>query len=64
MPLSLTKSTYITFLKLLRRPAPAGSSCVGVDLNRNWNVIGYGIGASADPCSEIYKVLGIVILNM
>jgi hypothetical protein len=29
---------------------------MGVDLNRNWNVTGYGIGASSDPCSEVYKV--------
>lgn len=38
-----------------RRPAPLFSSCVGVDLNRNWNVTGYGVGASTNPCSETYK---------
>ena len=39
-----------------RRPAPAGSSCIGVDLNRNWNVTGFGVGASTNPCSEVYRV--------
>jgi hypothetical protein len=29
---------------------------MGVDLNRNWKVTGYGIGASSSPCSETYKV--------
>jgi hypothetical protein len=29
---------------------------MGVDLNRNWNVTGYGIGASSSPCSETFKV--------
>ena len=31
-----------------------GSSCLGVDLNRNFPE-GYGIGASKDPCSEVYQ---------
>ena len=26
-----------------------------LDLNRNYDVIGYGIGASENPCSESYK---------
>ena len=39
----------------LKRLFLAGSSCVGVDLNRNWNVTGFGIGASTDPCSEVYQ---------
>jgi len=30
------------------------SSCIGVDLNRNFPE-GYGIGASTDPCSEVYQ---------
>lgn len=38
-----------------RQPAPAGSSCAGVDLNRNWNVTGYGVGASTNPCSDVYR---------
>jgi hypothetical protein len=29
---------------------------MGVDLNRNWKVTGYGIGASSSPCSDTYKV--------
>lgn len=33
----------------------AGSKCYGVDLNRNFNVVGFGIGASSDPCQEIYQ---------
>ena len=31
-----------------------GSECIGVDLNRNFPE-GYGIGASSDPCSNVYK---------
>jgi len=31
-----------------------GSKCVGVDLNRNFPE-GYGIGASKNPCSEVYQ---------
>lgn len=39
-----------------RSPPPAGSSCVGTDLNRNWDVIGFGAGAtSSNPCKETYK---------
>ena len=37
-----------------RRPAPEGSTCEGVDLNRNFE-IGYGLGADTNPCSEVYK---------
>lgn len=28
--------------------------CPGVDLNRNWST-GYGVGASTNPCSEVYQ---------
>jgi len=39
-----------------RSPPPQGSSCYGVDLNRNWDVIGFGEGVtSSNPCSETYK---------
>ena len=32
------------------------SSCYGVDLNRNWDVVGYGVGSvSSSACSEVYK---------
>jgi len=31
-----------------------GSTCVGVDLNRNFPE-GYGVGASNQPCSEVFK---------
>lgn len=31
-----------------------GSSCVGVDPNRNWNASFGGQGASDDPCSDVY----------
>ena len=31
-----------------------GSSCIGVDLNRNFPE-GYGIGASKNPCSEVFQ---------
>uniref|UniRef100_A0AAQ6A3J5 Carboxypeptidase A1 n=1 Tax=Amphiprion ocellaris TaxID=80972 RepID=A0AAQ6A3J5_AMPOC len=36
------------------RKPNSGSSCVGVDPNRNWNA-GFGLpGASSSPCSETY----------
>jgi len=39
-----------------RAPPPEGSNCYGVDLNRNWDVIGFGDGAtSGNPCAETYK---------
>merc|ERR1711874_186033 len=39
-----------------RAPPPDGSDCYGVDLNRNWDVVGYGLGSvSGNPCSEVYK---------
>ena len=31
-----------------------GSSCIGVDLNRNFPE-GYGVGASKNPCSEVFQ---------
>jgi len=34
--------------------ANPGSSCIGVDLNRNFPE-GYGVGASRDPCSEVFQ---------
>ncbi|XP_071387061.1 carboxypeptidase A5 [Centroberyx affinis] len=37
-----------------RKPNP-GSSCVGVDPNRNWNAGFGGPGASSNPCSETYR---------
>uniref|UniRef100_F7E9F3 Carboxypeptidase A1 n=1 Tax=Monodelphis domestica TaxID=13616 RepID=F7E9F3_MONDO len=37
------------------RSITAGSSCVGVDPNRNWDA-GFGeAGASSNPCSETYR---------
>uniref|UniRef100_A0A674PMZ1 Carboxypeptidase A1 n=1 Tax=Takifugu rubripes TaxID=31033 RepID=A0A674PMZ1_TAKRU len=36
-----------------RKPNP-GSSCVGVDPNRNWDADFGGPGASSDPCSQRY----------
>ena len=40
-----------------RRPPPQDSAgdCFGVDLNRNWDVVGNGVGASDDPCSDTYR---------
>jgi len=39
-----------------RAPPPSGSSCYGVDLNRNWDTIGFGLGAtSTNPCRETYR---------
>uniref|UniRef100_A0AAQ4RE26 Carboxypeptidase A1 n=1 Tax=Gasterosteus aculeatus aculeatus TaxID=481459 RepID=A0AAQ4RE26_GASAC len=37
-----------------RKPNP-GSSCVGVDPNRNWDAGFGGAGASGNPCSETYR---------
>ncbi|XP_073327545.1 carboxypeptidase A1-like [Pagrus major] len=37
-----------------RKPNP-GSSCVGVDPNRNWDAGFGGPGASNNPCSETYR---------
>ena len=38
-----------------RRAPAAGKDCYGVDINRNWGVVGYGVGASSSTCSETYK---------
>ena len=38
-----------------RKNPPAGSQCYGVDLNRNYDVVGFGVGASLDPCSDSYS---------
>jgi murein tripeptide amidase MpaA len=38
-----------------RAAPPLGSKCFGVDLNRNYDVIGYGVGASRNPCSDQYE---------
>ena len=46
-----------------RSPPPPGSNCYGVDLNRNWDVLGFGLGVvSSNPCSETYKVDTLLIL--
>ncbi|KAK9516238.1 hypothetical protein VZT92_024181 [Zoarces viviparus] len=37
-----------------RKPNP-GTSCVGVDPNRNWDAGFGGAGASGNPCSETYR---------
>ena len=36
----------------------SGSLCYGVDLNRNWDVVGFGVGASKNPCQETYQGTG------
>ncbi len=38
-----------------RRPPPGGSSCWGVDTNRNWGYQWGGQGSSPDPCTETYR---------
>ncbi|EPY81141.1 carboxypeptidase A4 isoform 2 [Camelus ferus] len=50
------RSMYILKDRLWRksRSLNPGSSCIGTDLNRNWNVSFAGKGASDDPCSEAY----------
>ncbi|KAK3889557.1 hypothetical protein Pcinc_006450 [Petrolisthes cinctipes] len=37
-----------------RRDNGSNDRCKGVDLNRNWD-LKWGVGASANPCSETYK---------
>ncbi|XP_041113731.1 carboxypeptidase A1-like [Polyodon spathula] len=37
------------------RSINSGSSCVGVDPNRNWDAGFGGAGASSNPCSETYR---------
>uniref|UniRef100_A0A8B9EXW3 Peptidase M14 domain-containing protein n=1 Tax=Anser cygnoides TaxID=8845 RepID=A0A8B9EXW3_ANSCY len=37
------------------RSINAGSSCVGVDPNRNWDAGFGGAGSSSSPCSETYR---------
>ena len=38
------------------RRVNAGSSCLGVDLNRNFEFLhSSGIGTSADPCSDVFR---------
>lgn len=37
-----------------RRTPPSGSTCYGVDLNRNWGYQWNSGGSSSDPCSETY----------
>ena len=46
--------TIDRFWRKNRRPPPDGSECYGVDLNRNFD-IGYGLGASTNPCEEVYQ---------
>jgi len=38
-----------------RHAAPAGSSCLGVDMNRNWGYQWGGEGASTSPCNDTYR---------
>ncbi|KAM7177345.1 carboxypeptidase A1-like [Macrochelys suwanniensis] len=37
------------------RSVNAGSACIGVDPNRNWDAGFGGAGASSNPCSETYR---------
>ncbi|NWT45319.1 CBPA1 Carboxypeptidase, partial [Chroicocephalus maculipennis] len=37
------------------RSVNAGSDCIGVDPNRNWNAGFGGSGSSNDPCSDLYR---------
>ncbi|XP_006120381.2 carboxypeptidase A1-like [Pelodiscus sinensis] len=37
------------------RSVRAGSSCIGVDPNRNWDAGFGGAGSSSNPCSETYR---------
>ncbi len=38
------------------RRAILGSSCLGIDLNRNWGGTGWGGGGSSgDPCDDLYR---------
>ncbi|KAF6275907.1 carboxypeptidase A4 [Rhinolophus ferrumequinum] len=48
--------THNRFWRKTRSLNP-GSSCIGVDPNRNWNASFAGEGASSNPCSEVYHGL-------
>ncbi|NXV33128.1 CBPA1 Carboxypeptidase, partial [Rissa tridactyla] len=37
------------------RSINAGSDCIGVDPNRNWDAGFGGSGSSSDPCSDLYR---------
>ncbi|NXX08070.1 CBPA1 Carboxypeptidase, partial [Larus smithsonianus] len=37
------------------RSVNAGSDCIGVDPNRNWDAGFGGSGSSSDPCSDLYR---------
>lgn len=50
---SYTQTTNRMWRKT-RKPN-SGSSCVGVDPNRNWDAGFGGAGASSNPCSETYR---------
>ncbi|XP_056137551.1 carboxypeptidase A5 [Lampris incognitus] len=50
---SFTQTTNRMWRKT-RKPN-SGSSCVGVDPNRNWDAAFGGAGASGNPCSETYR---------
>ena len=38
-----------------RRRPTSDNQCFGVDLNRNFDVIGFGVGASNQSCSDSYS---------
>ncbi|CAL4090209.1 unnamed protein product, partial [Meganyctiphanes norvegica] len=42
-------------LQRKNRARNGGSSCRGVDLNRNWDYKWGVVGTSSNPCSEVYK---------
>lgn len=45
---------HARFWRKNRRQANKSSTCIGVDLNRNWN-FHFGEGASDEPCSEVFQ---------
>jgi murein tripeptide amidase MpaA len=49
------KGIFSFFLNLIIGIFNLGPECYGVDLNRNYDVVGFGIGASSNPCSNVYK---------
>ena len=57
--ISISSRFFIFYSKKLRIDSMislfTGSGCFGVDLMRNFDVAGFGVGASSNPCSNVYK---------
>ncbi len=52
-----SRTTDRNWRKNRAAPQVAGTNCYGVDLNRNYDAPGFGVGASTDQCMENYRGL-------